>query len=232
MVGAKFPLMCSRLVIPSELTFFWITGIFNRYYNAWIESSEEQSSSSNSTDTDSASKNKPVEDSLLELNKIEAPSLRADRQSGDESWWKEGEEDGSESSSSGSQDSVRSPQKSHSTSFFSSKSKSSERIVFGPAKIDESVSQFGDLMDTEVRYFSLDCEHDSLISVGGKWASKIHWRVAFADWLIGSTISGKWWAPLAAALSRQRSRVVRGPHLKSGDPVLKSRSDHQRDLLR
>lgn len=120
-----------------------------RYYNAWIESSEEQSSSSNSTDTDSASKNKPVEDSLLELNKIEAPSLRADRQSGDESWWKEGEEDGSESSSSGSQDSVRSPQKSHSTSFFSSKSKSSERIVFDAAKIDESVLQFGDLMDTE-----------------------------------------------------------------------------------
>lgn len=109
-----------------------------------------------------------MEDSLLELNKIEAPSLRADRQSGDESWWKEGEEDGSESSSSGSQDSVRSPQKSHSTSFFSSKSKSSERIVFDAAKIDESVLQFGDLMDTEVSYFSLGCEHDSLISVGGK----------------------------------------------------------------
>ncbi|XP_074628735.1 eIF-2-alpha kinase GCN2-like [Acropora palmata] len=123
-----------------------------RYYNAWIESSEEQSSSSNSTDTDSASKNKPVEDSLLELNKIEAPSLRPDRQSGLESWWKDGEEsskDGSDSSSSGSQDSVRSPQKSHSTSFFSSKSKSSERIVFDTAKIDESVLQFGDLMDTE-----------------------------------------------------------------------------------
>lgn len=109
-----------------------------------------------------------MEDSLLELNKIEAPSLRADRQSGDESWWKDGEESSKDGWSSGSQDSVRSPQKSHSTSFFSSKSKSSERIVFDTANIDESVLQFGDLMDTEVRYFSLDCKRDSLISVGGK----------------------------------------------------------------
>ena len=109
-----------------------------------------------------------MEDSLLELNKIEAPSLRGDRQSGDESWWKDGEESSKDGWSSGSQDSVRSPQKSHSTSFFSSKSKSSERIVFDTANIDESVHQFGDLMDTEVRYFSLDCKRDSLISVGGK----------------------------------------------------------------
>ena len=124
-----------------------------------------------------------MEDSLLEFNKIEAPSLRPDRQSGDESWWKDGEEsskDGSDSSSSGSQDSVRSPQKSHSTSFFSSKSKSSERIVFDTAKIDESVLQFGDLMDTEVRYFSLDCEHDSLIFGGNeraKYTDALHLRI-------------------------------------------------------
>lgn len=83
-----------------------------------------------------------MEDSLLELNKIEAPSLRGDRQSGDESWWKDGEESSKDGWSSGSQDSVRSPQKSHSTSFFSSKSKSSERIVFDTANIDESVHQF------------------------------------------------------------------------------------------
>ena len=147
-----------------------MTGIVNRYYNAWMESSEEEDSSSTSTDADSASKYKPLEDSLLKLNNIEAPSIRADRESGDESWWKGGGElskDRSDYSSIGSQDSVRGPQKSHSTSFFSSKSKSSERIVFGTANIDESVLQFGDLMDTEVRYFSLDCDF-SLISARDK----------------------------------------------------------------
>lgn len=147
-----------------------MTGIVNRYYNAWMESSEEEDSSSTSTDADSASKYKPLEDSLLKLNNIEAPSIRADRESGDESWWKGGGElskDRSDYSSIGSQDSVSSPQKSLSTSFFSSKSKSSERIVFGTANIDESVLQFGDLMDTEVRYLSLDCDF-SLISARDK----------------------------------------------------------------
>lgn len=126
-----------------------------RYYNSWIESAEEQDGSKTSTD-DSESKNQPStvskEESLLKLNKIEAPSIREDRESCEDSWWqdeKEPSKNGSDSSSSGSQVSVRSPRKGHSMAFFSSKSESSEGIVFNAANVDESVLQFGDLMDTE-----------------------------------------------------------------------------------
>ena len=75
----------------------------------------------------------------------------------EDSWWQgedEPDKNGSDSSSSESQKSFRSPQntssKSHSISFFSSKSESSEGIVF-TGNIDESVLQFGDLLDTEVQ---------------------------------------------------------------------------------
>ena len=82
----------------------------------------------------------------------------------EESWW-EGEEEpntnGSDSSSSGSQESFQGPpntsSKSHSISFFSSKSESSDGIVFN-TNIDESVLQFGDLLDTEVMRGLLSCQ--------------------------------------------------------------------------
>lgn len=96
-----------------------------------------------------------TEDSLLKLNKIEAPSIRSNENNVEDSWWQEGQEPNvSDSSSSGSQESFRSPSKtsskSHSVSFFSSKSESSEGIVF-KGNADESVLQFGDLLDTEVK---------------------------------------------------------------------------------
>lgn len=74
----------------------------------------------------------------------------------EDSWWQEEQDpdkNGSDSSSSGSQESFRSPSKasskSHSVSFFNSKSESSEGVVF-IGNMDESVLQFGDLLDTEV----------------------------------------------------------------------------------
>ena len=92
------------------------------------------------------------EDGLL---KLEAPSVRGDRESVEDSWWQEEQEsdkNGSDSSSSGSHESFRGVQntssKGHRVSFFSSKSESSED--------DDSVLQFGDLLDTEVQvlYFT------------------------------------------------------------------------------
>lgn len=129
----------------------------HRYYNSWIENAEEQDESK--TD-DKAAKNLPStvssEESLLKLNKIEAPSMRGNGNNVEDSWWQEEQEpeiNGSDSSSSGSLESFRSsqktPSKGHSMSFFSSKSESSEGIVF-TGNVDESVLQFGDLLDTEV----------------------------------------------------------------------------------
>ena len=109
------------------------------------------------------------EDSLLKLNKIEAPSIRGDGESVEDSWWQEDQEsgkNGSDSSSSGSQESFRSPQKTpskgHSVSFFSSKSESSEGIVFTAGNIDESVLQFGDLLDTEVQLLYFTISHQTI----------------------------------------------------------------------
>ena len=143
-----------------------ITSPLHRYYNSWIENAEEQDDSKTATD-DKASKNQQSamsgEDSLLKLNKIEAPSMRGDREGVEDSWWQEDQESnksGSDLSFSDSQESFRSPQttssKGHSMSFFSSKSESSEGIVFTAGNIDESVLQFGDLLDTEVQllYFT------------------------------------------------------------------------------
>ena len=125
-----------------------------RYYNSWIENSEEQEENISLTGQNVAQSSVSTEDSLLKLNKIEAPSMRGSGDNVEESWWQgEEEPNGSDSSSSGSQQSFRSPpntsSKSHSISFFSSKSESSEGIVFN-TNIDESVLQFGDLLDTEV----------------------------------------------------------------------------------
>jgi len=85
--------------------------------------------------------------------------VRSNENNVEDSWWQEGEEsdqNGADSSSSGSQESFRSPSKtasskSHSMSFFSSKSESSEGVVF-VGNADESVLQFGDLLDTEVQF--------------------------------------------------------------------------------
>lgn len=128
-----------------------------RYYNSWIENAEEQEENKSLPGQNVAQSSVLTEDSLLKLNKIEAPSMRGAGDNVEESWW-QGEEEantkGSDWSSSGSQESFRSPpntsSKSHSISFFSSKSESSEGIVFN-TNIDESVLQFGDLLDTEVR---------------------------------------------------------------------------------
>ena len=83
--------------------------------------------------------------------------MRGNDNNVEDSWWQEGEEpdeNGADSSSSGLQESFRSPSntssKSHSVSFFNSKSESSEGIVF-KGNADESVLQFGDLLDTEVK---------------------------------------------------------------------------------
>ena len=98
-----------------------------------------------------------TEDSLMKLNKIEAPSIRSNGNNVEDSWWQgdeEAEKNGSDSSSSDSQESIRSPNKSssksHSVSFLNSTSESSEGVVF-TANTDESVLQFGDLLDTEVK---------------------------------------------------------------------------------
>ena len=95
----------------------------------------------------------------MKLNKFEAPSVRESRSGEEESWWDDdgkGKSNESDSSSSDSQESNRSPSKltsskSHSTLFFNSKSESSERVVF-KGKMEASVLQFGDLLDTEVRW--------------------------------------------------------------------------------
>lgn len=135
--------------------------LFCRYYNSWIENAEEQEENKSLTGQNVAQSSVSTEDSLLKLNKIEAPSMRGAGDNVEESWW-QGEEEantkGSDWSSSGSQESFRSPpntsSKSHSISFFSSKSESSEGIVFN-TNIDESVLQFGDLLDTEVMNFCM-----------------------------------------------------------------------------
>lgn len=101
------------------------------------------------------------EESLMKFNKIEAPSVRESRNDVEESWWQDdrkGKSNESDSSSSDSQESIRSPSKlssskSHSVSFFNSKSESSEGVVF-KGNIEASVLQFGDLLDTEVRWSS------------------------------------------------------------------------------
>ena len=132
-----------------------------RYYNSWIENAEEQEENNSLTGQNVAQSSVSTEDSLLKLNKIEAPSMRGAGDNVEESWW-QGEEEantnGSDWSSSGSQESFRSPpntsSKSHSISFFSSKSESSEGIVFN-TNIDESVLQFGDLLDTEVMNYCM-----------------------------------------------------------------------------
>lgn len=133
-----------------------------RYYNSWIENAEEQEGTKCQSGEDKDAKNLPStvsnEDSLLKLNKIVEPSIRSNDNNVEDSWWQEGEQpskNGSDSSSSESQESFRRPShtssKSHSVSFFSSKSESSEGIVFKAGNADESVLQFGDLMDTEVK---------------------------------------------------------------------------------
>ena len=139
----------------------------HRYYNSWIENAEEQESEKTQSEDDKAPPKPPAavssEESLLQLNKIEAPSVRSNDNNVEDSWWQDGEEpnqNGSDSSSSGSQESVRSPSKpasskSHSVSFFSSKSESSEGVVF-MGNADESVLQFGDLLDTEVQLWRLE----------------------------------------------------------------------------
>lgn len=133
-----------------------------RYYNSWIENAEEQEDGKTQSGNDRAVQNLPSavssEESLLKLNKIEAPSVRSNENNVEDSWWQDGDEpnqNGTDSSSSGSQESFRSPSKtasskSHSVSFFSSKSESSEGVVF-IGNADESVLQFGDLLDTEVQ---------------------------------------------------------------------------------
>ena len=141
--------------------------LIGRYYNSWIENAEEQEGEKSQSGDDKAAPHPPAaissEDSLLNLNKIEAPSVRSNANSVEDSWWQEGEEpdqNGADSSSSGSLESFRSPSKtasskSHSVSFFSSKSESSEGVVF-MGNADESVLQFGDLLDTEVRLWRLE----------------------------------------------------------------------------
>ena len=136
-----------------------------RYYNSWIENAEEQEAEKTQSEDDKAVPNPAAavssEESLLQLNKIEAPSARSNENNVEDSWWQEGEEpdqNESDSSSSESQESIRSPSKtasskSHSVSFFSSKSESSEGVVF-TGNADESVLQFGDLLDTEVQLYN------------------------------------------------------------------------------
>jgi len=138
-----------------------------RYYNSWIENAEVQEGEKSQSEDDKAAPHPPAavssEDSLLKLNKIEEPSVRSNENNVEDSWWQESEEpdqNGADSSSSGSQESFRSPSKtasskSHSVSFFSSKSESSEGVVF-MGNADESVLQFGDLLDTEVQLWRLE----------------------------------------------------------------------------
>lgn len=130
-----------------------LTTFFPRYYNSWIENAEEDGENKTVADAKNQPSTVSSEDSLLLANKIEAPSMRGDRGEVEDSWWQgeqEPEKNGSDSSCSESQDSFRSPQKGLSVSFFSSKSESSEGIVFTAGNIDDSVLQFGDLLDTEV----------------------------------------------------------------------------------
>ena len=130
--------------------------LYCRYYNSWIEKTEEQDENNSLTGQNVASSSGSAEESLLKLNEMEAPSMRGTVDNVEESWW-EGEDEantnGSDSSSSGSLESFEGPpntsSKSHSISFFSSKSESSDGIIFS-TNIDESVLQFGDLLDTEV----------------------------------------------------------------------------------
>ena len=97
----------------------------------------------------------------MKFNKIEASSVRESRSDVEESWWQydgKGKSNESDSSSRDSQESIRSQSKlssskSHSVSFFNSKSESSEGVVF-KWNLEASVLQFGDLLDTEVRWSS------------------------------------------------------------------------------
>ena len=132
-----------------------------RYYNSWIENTEEQDENNSLTGQNVASSSVSDEESLLKLNEIEAPSTRGTVDNFEESWW-EGQEEpntnGSDSSSSGLQETFQSPPntfcESYSISFCRSKSESSDGIVFN-TNIDESGLQFGDLLDTEVMSYMI-----------------------------------------------------------------------------
>ncbi|KAJ7390571.1 hypothetical protein OS493_023959 [Desmophyllum pertusum] len=80
------------------------------YYNSWIENAEEQEGEKTQSGDDQGRQNLPPaassEDSLLKLNKIDAPSIRSNNV--EDSWWQEEQDpdkNGSDSSSSGSQES-------------------------------------------------------------------------------------------------------------------------------
>ena len=113
-----------------------------RYYNSWIEVEEAPESETSSNETKSSSpEEKPkstVEDSLLKLNVVEAPSISASRE--DDSWASgrnrpnsEGEEN-SYSSSSEEEEITKPKQSSNIT-------ESSEDIMF--RNLEESFIQFG-----------------------------------------------------------------------------------------
>ena len=133
-----------------------------RYYNSWIEASEEESDTESSegreTPIAKMQKNnlppppdKSSEDSLMKLNFVDAPSIMATDDEG--SWCSTGNgASDSDSSSDASVCEVRSPgskvsPKEKGSSLGISES-GSGGIIFG--NMDESVLQFGDLLDTEV----------------------------------------------------------------------------------
>ncbi|XP_048580135.1 eIF-2-alpha kinase GCN2-like isoform X3 [Nematostella vectensis] len=131
-----------------------------RYYNSWIEMADEEDVSSNSDESATGPSNSAprvvvrpgTEESLLEMNRFEAPSIAPERE-GEDSWCSDGEkQDVSESDESQDEEVIPLPKYKGSPkgSFFSSKSGgSSEGIVFASSTFDESMLQFGDLLDTE-----------------------------------------------------------------------------------
>ncbi|XP_031551320.1 eIF-2-alpha kinase GCN2-like [Actinia tenebrosa] len=129
-----------------------------RYYNSWLEVAEENDMPSESDESlsDQASK-RPIieaqksEDLLMKLNAFEAPSEVSGNSKLDESWCSDGaEERRSDSDSSEDEAALVHKKGSPKGSFFNSKSGgSSEGIVFATNSIEESMLQFGDLLDTE-----------------------------------------------------------------------------------
>ena len=127
--------------------------ICSRYYNSWIEVEEEPESEAAASEVKSSdveSKEElSVEDSLMELNKIEAPSVCASVGDDDLSWGSEkrSDEDIARSFSSSDdelEDLVNIPAK-------SSNPESSEDIMFR-RNIEDSYIQFGSSLACEVSF--------------------------------------------------------------------------------
>ena len=142
---------------------------FARYYNSWIELEEAAESDSSSSETKSTTpeeKQKPeVEDSLMQLNVVEAPSVLASARD-DDSWASaNGEQEENCYSSSSEEEEIPKTKQSSNTT------ESSEDIMF-TRNIEESYIQFGSSLAGVVSImilYDIDCHgidyHDPYLTI-------------------------------------------------------------------